>query len=214
MRARKKSWAEREISINETLVNDPQNYKNRWREYFDNDRPLYVELGCGKGRFITESAMSDPEINFIGVEREKQVLISGMRRARELGVKNIGFVLADACDLPSFFGENEIKRLYLNFCDPWPNRKKWAKRRLTHVNFLKLYWPLLDGRIFFKTDNLELFEFTLEQFAANNWVAENIERDLHGGGRPSPGLMTEYEEKFFNAGVPVMYCEAYKNTAL
>ena len=209
MRARKKKWAEKEISINDSLIEAPENYKGNWKEYFGNPNPLYVEIGCGKGRFITESASADREINYLGIEREKQVIISGMRRAREQEIKNVGFILSDVSALPEIFAENEIDRLYINFCDPWPNRKKWAKRRLTHGNFLKIYRPLLNGRIFFKTDNRELFAFSLEQFKEYGWTVENISWDLYENNPAPQNIMTEYEEKFFNEKIPIMSCEAY-----
>jgi len=209
LRARKKKWAEKEISINDSLIESPENYKGKWNEYFNNLNPLYVEIGCGKGRFIAESASANREINYLGIEREKQVIISGMRRAREQDIKNVGFILSDVNLLPEIFFHGEIGRLYINFCDPWPNRKKWVKRRLTHANFLNIYRPLLNGRLHLKTDNRELFEFSLSQFAENGWTVVNIFYDLHGGGDPPSGIMTEYEEKFYNENVPVMYCEAY-----
>ena len=210
MRARKKKWAANEFSINTLLVEEPERYRGSWNHYFGNDNPLHVEIGCGKGRFITESAAANPDINYIAVERESQIIISGLRRAREAGVTNLRFILSDAEKLPLIFSECEIKRLFIHFCDPWPNRKKWAKRRLTHGNFLKIYEPVLDGGIFFKTDNRELFEFSLEQFALHNWAAENVTWDLHGGNHTDRNyLMTEYEERFYNEGVPIMKCEAY-----
>jgi len=209
MRARKKKWAENEFAVSESLIEGPENFKGKWNSYFNNQNPLHVEIGCGKGRFITESALANPDINYMAVEREKQVIISGMRRAREARISNVGFILTDARELTYVFGEGEIDRLYINFCDPWPNRKKWAKRRLTHANFLYIYRPLLNGRLHLKTDNRELFEFSLSQFAENGWTVENIFYDLHGSGDPPVVIMTEYEEKFYNENVPVMYCEAY-----
>jgi len=206
LRARKKKWAEGELTANELLITEPERYKGAWREFFGNGNPLHVELGCGKGRFIAETAADNPDINYIALERERQVIISGLRRARESGVKNIGFILADVDRLPELFGAGEIKKLFIFFCDPWPNRKKWAKRRLTHGNYLKIYKMLLNGTMHFKTDNRELFEFSLEQFSGNGWNTGDVTWDLHGGG--AKGVMTEYEEKFASAGVPIMYCEA------
>ena len=211
MRARKKKWAAGEFSISENLIREPERNKGAWSAYFGNANPLHVELGCGKGRFLTESAASNPSVNYIGVERESQVAITGMRHARELGLRNISFILADAETLPELFAACEIKRLYIQFCDPWPNRKKWAKRRLTHERYLDIYRPLLDGRIMFKTDNKELFEFTLTQFESRGWTVENVSYDLYKDGiADTSALMTEYEEKFYLSGQPIMRCEAYK----
>ena len=206
MRARKKKWADNEININELLVENPGRCKGAWAGYFLNARPVHAEIGCGKGRFIVETAAAEPDINFIALEREKQVIISGLRRAREAELKNLAFILADADCLPDIFGPDEIKRLYINFCDPWPNRKKWAKRRLTHENYLKMYETFLDGPLYLKTDNRELFEFSLSQFEIRNWDVKNILWDLHSGGYA--GLTTEYEDKFAAAGIPIMRCEA------
>ena len=208
MRARKKPWAQAEFEINNLLIENPEAHKNNWRGYFGGDAPIFLEIGCGKGRFVTESAALNPGVNFLALERERQIIVSGMRRARENNLTNIGFILADVSRLPLFFAENEINKIYINFCDPWPNRKKWARRRLTHKNFLDMYRPILDGRIHFKTDDAELFDFSLGQFSENGWTVENVSRDLHSGKIPEI-IMTEYEEKFFNKNIPVMYCEAY-----
>jgi len=206
LRARKKKWADNEIDTNALLVEGPERFKGAWAEYFLNARPVHAEIGCGKGRFIVETAAAAPDINFIALEREKQVIVSGLRRAREAGLKNLAFILADADYLPDIFGANELKKLYINFCDPWPNRKKWAKRRLTHENYLKIYETILDGPLLLKTDNRELFEFSLSQFEIRNWDVKNISWDLHNGGYT--GLTTEYEDKFAAIGAPIMHCEA------
>jgi len=213
MRARKKPWAERELAANELLIGEPENFAGKWRLYFGNENPLFLEIGCGKGGFITKTAALNPDINFLALERERQVIVSGMRAAKNTGLKNIGFILSDVSGLEELFHQGEVNRLYINFCDPWPRRKKWAKRRLTHENFLNIYKRVLapDARIFMKTDNLELFLFSIESFKANGWTLLNINYDLYkDGGADGDGCVkTEYEEKFTQANMPIYRLEAY-----
>lgn len=138
-------------------------------------------------------------------------MVIALRKSRERCVgDNIRFFIADVSDLADFFEPDEIKRIYINFCDPWENKKKWAKRRLTHKNFLNLYESLFQngGEVFFKTDNKHLFEFSLEEFSEKGWVLENVSRDLHNSGY-SDNVMTEYEEKFSGMGMPIYRLEAY-----
>ena len=188
-------------------MHTPETYKGKWAEYFGNDRPIYVEIGCGKGRFIAQNAALYPEINFIGVERQSNVLAIAARKLTEQE-KNIALVRADVETLEEIFAPEEIKRLYINFCDPWP-KKRWAKRRLTYHGFLELYKRLFGpkGEIFFKTDNRGLFEFSLNEFCGNDWKLSNITLDLHQSGYEG-NVMTEYEEKFSSQGMPIYRLEA------
>ncbi|MCQ4726843.1 tRNA (guanosine(46)-N7)-methyltransferase TrmB [Anaerotignum faecicola] len=207
MRVRKKTWAAGELENNFHIIHDPQSHKGRWNELFCNNSPIYVEIGCGKGRFISQSAAENPEINFIGVERQTTVIASAARRLTE-NQKNVYLIPGDVENLSEFFEPGEIKRLYINFCDPWP-KKKWAKRRLTHKNFLEKYKGLFgsEGEIFFKTDNRGLFEFSLNELCGNGWLLSNISLDLHSSGFEG-NIMTEYEEKFSSRGFPIYRCEA------
>lgn len=210
MRQRKKSWAENELSTNEFLIHNPQQFKGNWREVFGNTNPIHLEIGCGKGRFIRTLAAQNPDINYIALERQSQVIISGMRYVREnTDLKNIRFVNEDVKNLEDIFACGEIKRLYINFCDPWENKKKWAKRRLTHKNFLNLYKKLFgsDGEIHFKTDNTKLFEFSLNEFLGESWTVKNISLDLHNSDFEN-NIMTEYEEKFSSRGMKIYRLEA------
>ena len=212
MRARKKRWTQRELEENYRIAKDPEKIKGNWNEYFGKPLPIHVEIGCGKGRFITELAAQNLDIHYIAVEKEQHVIVSGARLARlaERQSDNLAFILGDVRDLPSFLGPGEMKRLYINFCDPWPNRKKWHKRRLTHSSFLKMYRELFDGpgEIFLKTDNLELFEFSIEQLTQEGWALRNISRDLHQSGYEG-NIMTEYEEKFASLGMPIFRLEGW-----
>ena len=210
MRIRKKPWAESELSTNAYIVQKPESLKGKWSEYFGNDNPIYIEIGCGKGRFISGTAKATPDVNFIGIERDKSVSAVAVRRLVE-DIKNIAFICADAGALENYFDVGEIKRIYLNFSDPWP-RKKWAKRRLTHKNFLDAYKKVFGetGEIFMKTDNKGLFEFSLNELSDNGWRLHNISFDLHNSEFEG-NIMTEYEEKFSSEGLPIYRLEAYYN---
>lgn len=174
-------------------------------------KPLMVEIGCGKGKFIYETALANPDIFFIALEREENVLLMAMEKA--LSVKlpdNLRFIDGDASKLAEIFPEESLSRIYVNFCDPWPPRKQ-AKRRLTSSGFLEIYYKLLKtgGEIHFKTDNMKLFEFSLNEFAAFNGLRmKNISLDLHSSDMPN--ITTEYEEKFSAMGMPIYRLEASK----
>ncbi len=207
MRIRKKSWAQDELNTNRHIVHNPQEYKGKWADYFGNENPVYVEIGCGKGRFITQNAIVNPEVNYIGVERQSTIMAIAARHMED-DISNIALICGDVENLLDFFEVGELKRLYINFCDPWP-KKKWAKRRLTHTNFLNLYQKLFgeEGEIFFKTDNRDLFEFSLNEFCKNDWKLSRISLDLHNSDFEG-NIMTEYEEKFSGRGMPIYRLEA------
>ncbi len=209
MRARKKAWTEKELATNERFVHNPTEYKGRWKAYFANNNPLHIELGCGKGRFVTQTAVQNPNVNYIAIEREPHVIVTGARAARELDC-HLAFIVGDAEELEEIFAPAEVQRIYINFCDPWPNKNKWAKRRLTYHRFLESYKRLMGpgGQIFFKTDNAPLFEFSLNEFSDNGWRLKNISFDLHQSGY-TENIMTEYEEKFSSQGLPIYRCEAW-----
>jgi len=206
MRTRKKKWAAGELAGNPRILRD-ENLLGRMREVFGNDNPIHLEVGCGKGRFITEMSRRHPEINFIALEREPTILAAAARRAEESGANSLVFMLADVDNLEEYFQLDNITRLYINFCDPWPRKKKWARRRLTHSNYLAKYEALRIPELFFKTDNRILFEFSLESFSRQKWLVQNVSLDLHRSGMED-NIMTEYEEKFSAHG-PIYRLEAY-----
>jgi tRNA (guanine-N7-)-methyltransferase len=210
MRTRKKKWTAKELSENPRILHEPEIYALRFKEFFANDNPIHLELGCGKGRFITQTAALYPQIHHIAIEREPSVLAAAARLSRETG-GSLVFIRADAVELPSLFIPGDISRLYINFCDPWPNKKKWAKRRLTHENFLRIYEHLKIPEIFFKTDNQLLFEFSIESFSARNWRMRNVSLDLRRSDMEG-NVRTEYEEKFSAHG-PIYRMEAYRDAA-
>ena len=207
MRIRKKSWEENVLTTNEHLVHNPEDYKGKWNEYFGNNNPIYVEIGCGKGKFIVQNASENPDINFIGIERQTTIMAIAARKTSS-EMKNIALIRGDAETLEDLFSPEELSRIYLNFSDPWP-KKRWAKRRLTHRHFLEIYKSLLkkDKEIFLKTDNTVFFESSLNEFCETGWRLSNISLDLHNSGYEG-NIMTEYEERFSGLGPPIYRLEA------
>ena len=207
MRIRKKSWEENVLTTNEHLVHNPEDYKGKWNEYFGNNNPIYVEIGCGKGKFIVQNASENPDINFIGIERQTTIMAIAARKTSS-EMKNIALIRGDAETREDLFSPEELSRIYLNFSDPWP-KKRWAKRRLTHRHFLEIYKSLLkkDKEIFLKTDNTVFFESSLNEFCETGWRLSNISLDLHNSGYEG-NIMTEYEERFSGLGQPIYRLEA------
>lgn len=211
MRLRKKPWGDNELNTNDRFIHKPEENKGNWKEIFGNDNPIHIEIGTGKGQFLTTMSLLNPNINYIAIERQTNVIVSALKKGREKGVgENIIFFVADVKELLNYFEPEEIDRIYINFCDPWPNKKKWAKRRLTHKNFLNLYEALFTngGEVFFKTDNRLLFEFSLNEFADKGWRLHNISLDLHNSDFEG-NVKTEYEEKFSGIGMPIYRLEGY-----
>ena len=210
MRIRKKPWAEAEMSSNKAIITEPSQYKGRWREVFGNDNPIHIEIGCGKGQFLSSMSKLYPDINYIGIEREEQIIVSALKKSREKETgSNIRFFVEDVANILDVFDTGEVKRIYSNFSDPW-HRKK---RRLTHRNFLNLYETLFGkegGELFLKTDNKIFFEFSLNEIADKGWRLHNITLDLHNSGFEG-NVMTEYEEKFAAMGMPIYRLEGYYN---
>ena len=191
-------------------IGSPAARKGCWRELKPDAKALWVEVGCGKGKFTAETAQANPDVLLIAVERCREAMVVAMEKARDMGLTNVFFVDADAAILPELFAPGEVDLIYINFCDPWPP-KRHAKRRLTHRNFLLLYRQVLKeaGQIHFKTDNAPLFEFSVLEFPAAGYRLEEVTRDLHGEG--IQGIMTDYEEKFHNLGTKINRCVAIKD---
>lgn len=205
---KKKNCAARMERCSELRITEPERYKGRWREAFGNDNPIHIEIGCGKGAFVTGMAAREPEINFIAIEKVEDVIVMAMEKAQAAELKNVRFIDIDAERIEDFFEKGEIVRIYLNFSDPW-KKSKQAKRRLTHKRFLDRYKEVLPtgGEIWFKTDNIKLFEFSLNSFAAENFKLKNITFDLHDSDFPG-NVITEYEQKFIDLGQPIYRLEA------
>jgi len=174
-------------------------------EIFGNDRKIMVEFGIGKGKFISELAKQNPDINYIGVEQSDQILLKAVKKAKENGLTNVRFLLANVFNVDKIFNENSVERIYLNFSDPWP-KKKHYKRRMTYREFVAKYDLILkeDGVVIFKTDNESLFQYTLSELEELSLPMENITFDLHNDKNFSNNIMTEYEEKFTKLGSKIM----------
>lgn len=177
-----------------------------WRKIFGNENPLHVELGTGKGDFLCAMAEKNPQINFVGLEMEAEVVLKAARKIDEKNLSNVKIIVFNVNQIEEIFAENEIDRLYINFCDPWP-KKRHAKRRLTYITFLQKYKKILKpaGEIHFKTDNRALFDFSLEQFELANLKISDVSYDLHAN-EPPENVRTEYENRFSAAGVPINRC--------
>lgn len=197
------------------VVLNPGQYKGKWSQVFGNDRPLHVELGMGKGRFISGMSFKYPECNFVGMDMYDELIRRGSEKVRAIwseseqeDPKNVRLALGNIESIEEFFAPGEIERIYLNFSDPWPKKKHW-RRRLTHPRFLEKYRTLLNerGEIHFKTDSRELFEFSLNAFAACGLQMSHISLDLHRGEINEEHVMTEYESKFVGQGMPIYRCE-------
>ena len=187
-------------------IADPAARKGFWRELKQDARALWVEVGCGKGKFTAETAQANPNVLLIAVERCREAMVVAMEKARDMGLSNVFYIDMDVANMEEVFASGEIDRLFINFPDPWP-RKKNAKRRLTHRGFLDKYCRVVreGGELHFKTDNAPLFEFSVEEFAACGLEVKNLTRDLHKDG--IVGIMTGYEEKFHGLGTPINRCE-------
>ena len=199
---KKKNLVPRMERCGDFLIRDPYDRAGHWRELMPEARELRLELGCGKGRFTAGTAAAEPDVLFIAVEMVPDAMVVAMERCVNAGLTNVYFVDANADQLPSFFAPGEVDRIYLNFSDPWPSNRH-AKRRLTHGNFLRLYRQVLKmgGQIHFKTDNQGLFEFSVDEIPNFGFTLSEVTRNLHEYG--PVGVMTDYEAKFYEQGLPI-----------
>ena len=199
----KQELAESPYVVNETAQSE---LRSRWSEYFENDHPIHIEIGMGKGQFLLELARRDPEINFIGIERYSSVLVHPVRKLEALApLHNIVLLRMDAERLTEVFAPGEVNRIYLNFSDPWP-KDRHAKRRLPGRVFLGRYEQVLvpGGLVEFKTDNRGLFDFALEEAKEAGWTIDACTYDLHHDPVMNEGnIMTEYETRFSELGNPI-----------
>lgn len=207
MRLRNVKGSREAIVSSEYVIHTEEEYQSRkghWREVFGNDNPIHIEVGMGKGKFIMELAAKHPDINYIGIEKYSSVLIRALEKREQLEQDNLLFIRMEAEYLPDVFAPGEVQRIYLNFSDPWP-KDRHAKRRLTSRQFLNRYDQFLapEGQVIFKTDNRDLFEFSLEEVKEAGWNLENHTFDLHNSPYVEGNVMTEYEEKFVAEGKPI-----------
>ncbi len=204
MRLRNVPGSREALAADDYVINEPTEYKGRWKEAFGNDNPIRIEIGMGKGRFIMELAKQNPDINYIGIEKYSSVLIRAIEKQNEAQLKNILFIRMDAEIIEDVFAVGEVDRIYLNFSDPWP-KDRHAKRRLTSRQFLGRYNNILkrEGVVEFKTDNRLLFDFSVEEVEPAGWQIIALTYDLHNSEMAEGNIMTEYETKFSGMGTPI-----------
>ncbi len=189
-------------------VDNPYQYKGNWNKLFDNNNPIYIEIGMGKGKFILENALNNPQINYIGIEKYDSVIVRAIQKTNDIELNNLYLVKMDAINLLNIF-DKEIDTIYLNFSDPWP-KKRHTKKRLTSEVFLGIYDKIFRNKkkIIMKTDNIGLFNYSVESLNKNGYKIEYITNDLIKENIPN--VMTEYEEKFTNLGIKINMLVATK----
>jgi len=209
MRLRKVKNAKERLTDGYYFIENPKDNKGNWHKVFNNDNPIHIEIGCGKGQFIYTLSKQNPDINYIAIEKFDSVLLRVLEKIKEENIPNLKICIIDANEISEYFNENELDRIYLNFSDPWP-KKHHAKRRLTSPLFLNQYRVILnkDGEIHFKTDNRGLFEYSLQSFNECNYSIYNISLDLHKDLEKYPfNITTEFEDKWSKLG-PIYRLEA------
>ena len=208
---RKKHGAERLDACADIVVEDIAAAEGNPANLFASVAPVRIEIGCGKGDFIVGTAAKEPNVNFLAIERVSDVLVTAAEKVRDAGLTNVKVCCADAKNLAEVFGEHTVDRIYLNFSDPWPKARHY-KRRLTYRDFLAIYEKILvdGGKIYFKTDNRGLFDFSLEEFSEAGWTTEKVTFDLHNSEYNEGNVMTEYERRFSGMGTPINRLEAHK----
>ena len=210
MRLRNVPGARGVMIENEFVFTEPENMAGTWKEVFGNNNPVRIEIGMGKGRFITTLAQMNPDINYIGIEKYSSVLVRALEKMEENPLENLHFIRMDAENIVNVFEKGEVDQIYLNFSDPWP-KDRHAKRRLTSRQFLERYHNILkeEGRVIFKTDNRPLFDFSLEEVKEAGWTLEKSTFDLHHSEYVEGNIMTEYEEKFVAKGNPICMLQIF-----
>ena len=205
MRLRNITGSREVIAASAYVVHEEKECRGKWREIFGNSRPVHIEIGMGKGKFLHTMARLHPEINYVGIEKYSSVLLRAIQKREEEELPNLKFIRMDAEEITEVFAPGEVERIYLNFSDPWP-KDRHAGRRLPSRQFLARYDRILKdgGELEFKTDNRQLFDFAVEELAPAGWKARAVSYDLHGDRDLMQGnVMTEYEEKFSAQGNPI-----------
>lgn len=205
MRLRKKKWARPELESSNLFICDAKTLKGKWHEEFDNDNEIYLELGCGMGAFVAAASQKYSDKNFVAVDLKDEVLVYALRKVKQVESKNVRLTAMNIMGIGDVFEKGEVSRIYINFCNPWP-KLRHKKRRLTHSKFLAFYKSFLveGNQIWFKTDDDELFEESVEYFEKCGFKIKYITRDLHKSGFPN-NIVTEYESKFLQKGVKIKF---------
>jgi tRNA (guanine-N7-)-methyltransferase len=205
MRLRKKWWARPTLEESNVVAINPKDYKGSWSKAFGNNNEIYLELGCGRGGFITGKALEDINENFVGIDLKDEVLIHALKKVEQLELTNVRLVPMNISWVGDVFEKNEISRIFINFCNPWP-KLRHNKRRLTHSKFLSIYKTFLkpQSEIWFKTDDVEMFEDSIEYFKESNFEITYLTYDLHNSDFKY-NIVTEYEAKFTSLGMKTMF---------
>lgn len=208
MRLRKKWWARPEMEESPLVITNPEENKGKWKEIFKNDNEIYLELGCGRGEFVSENAELHKNKNYIAIDLKDEVLVYVLRRVQQKELTNVRIVPLQIAFINEIFDRDEISRIFINFCNPWP-KDRHNKRRLTHTKFLEKYKQFVKPKteIWFKTDNKDLFEASLQYFAESGFEVLFHTYDLHESGF-EPNVVTEYEKKFTKLGMKIMFAKA------
>ncbi len=212
MRLRNITGSREFIAANPYVIGEPEKLKGEWKRFFSNDNPINIEIGMGKGKFIHELAVRNPNINYIGIEKYSSVLYRAIEKRTSLVLDNLFFLRLDAEILPAVFAEDEIGRIYLNFSDPWP-KDRHAKRRLTSPLFFNIYHQILNdtGSVIFKTDNRTLFDYSIRSVTETPpWKLRDITYDLHNSPYAGENILTEYETRFAGMGLPIHKFVAFR----
>ncbi|HHY26141.1 MAG TPA: tRNA (guanosine(46)-N7)-methyltransferase TrmB [Desulfitobacterium dehalogenans] len=205
MRLRRKAWARPELENDPKVIYNPMDYKENWHEVFGKDQPIHLELGCGRGQFISQCAELNSHINYIAIDLYDEVLVKALRKINEKNLINVRIIPMNIAKLEDVFNKDQIEKIYINFCNPWPSRRHHHKR-LTHPQFLTVYKKLMKdhSEIWFKTDDDELFKDSLKYFESEGFIEKYSTLDLHRS-EFRENVMTEYEEKFSNQGMKIKF---------
>ncbi|MDD3224667.1 MAG: tRNA (guanosine(46)-N7)-methyltransferase TrmB [Clostridium sp.] len=208
MRLRKKWWARPEMEESPLVITEPSQYKGKWKDVFKNDNEIYLELGCGRGEFVKKNAILNPNKNYVAIDLKDEVLVYALRKVEEAELTNVRIVPLEIAFINDIFDENEISRIYINFCNPWP-KDRHNKRRLTHTRFLQKYKQFIkpNTEIWFKTDNEDLFIASIEYFKENGFYITYQTYNLHSSDFKE-NINTEYENKFVKKGIKIMFLKA------
>lgn len=208
MRLKNIKGASEKILLGKYFINNPSDYKGKWNELFKNNNPIYIEIGMGKGNFIIKNAVNYPNINYIGIEMYDSVILRAVEKTNELELNNLYLIRMDARLIEDIF-DKEIELIYLNFSDPWP-KDRHAKRRLTSPRFLEKYSNIFKSKnkIIMKTDNIDLFNYSVESLKDYGYIIDYLTNDLHKD--KDNIITTEYEDKFINKGIKINFLEATK----
>ena len=218
MRIRCKPWARPELEACPFFIAEPAANKGHWNEVFSNDKPIWLELGCGKGGFASQAVVHWPDVNFIAIDIKNEMLVLAKRKIEaalqehHMTAEQVRVMIFNISHMEEAFGEHDrIDRIFINFCNPWP-KGKHKKRRLTHPRQLVQYKPFLKGELWFKTDDDELFEETLEYLDECGFEVTYLTRDLHHSDF-TENLQTEHERMFTEEGKNIKFLIARQKTA-